>query len=91
MTPLVATSAMTRRAAASSCFERNAGTRRGVDAEAGRIERRAPVPGAGIGRDALFDHERAIEPAGRAAAEHLRQHFERLAFAGLAVRSDGTR
>ena len=35
----------------------------------------------------LLDDQRPIKPAIRAGAEHVRQHFERLAFAGLGRRS----
>ncbi len=57
--------------------------RHAVDAELGVIERCARIGGAGIERDALVDDQRAVEPAIGARAEHIGQHIERFAFAGL--------
>src|SRR3954470_4757310 len=60
-------------------LERCSGYWRRVDAEGRRIERRALIPGARAGRDALLDDQRAVEPAVRAAAEHIGKQVDRLA------------
>ena len=66
--------------------QRHARLRRAVDAELAVVERRARIVGAGIEREPLIDHERAVEPAVRAAAEHMGEDVERFALAGLGRR-----
>ncbi len=70
--------------------ERDPRQRAGIDAEPGLVERGALVPAAGIGGEMLLDHQRAVEPAGLAAAEHMGEHFERLGLSpGFAVVDGG--
>ena len=67
----------------------DAGPRARVEAEARRIERRALVPAAGAGGDALLHHQGAIEAAGRAVAEDLGKHVEGFRFSRRGGRVGG--
>src|SRR5262249_19963122 len=52
-------------------------TRTGGYAKAGRVERTGAVERAGAGGEILVDDQRTVEPALRAAAQHLGQYLER--------------
>ena len=75
-----------RRSASSSASSVTSGGRHGPDVEARVVERRAHVVGAGRRPRSSVEHERLVEQAGRAAAEMMRQHFERRRLAGPPVR-----
>src|SRR5579883_2389219 len=60
-----------------------------ANAEGRKIERARAIGSADGKRDILIEDEVAIEPGRRTAAEHLRQHFERIGVLRLASRMTG--
>src|SRR3981189_3237856 len=78
VTPLLTMSAMTSSSAVSAVLKVTPGCGTAQTPNRGGGGESPLLRGARMGGHPLVAHQRPVEPAGRAAAENMRQHLERL-------------